>query len=38
MLWISDQWKDYEVLHASGWERLERWGKYILVRPNPQVI
>ena len=38
MLWISDQWKDYEVLDASDGERLERWGDYILVRPDPQVI
>ena len=38
MLWISDQWKDYEVLDTSDGERLERWGKYILVRPDPQVI
>ena len=38
MLWISDEWKDYEVLDASEGERLERWGKYILVRPDPQVI
>ena len=38
MLWISDQWKDYEVLDASDGERLERWGEYILVRPDPQVI
>ena len=38
MLWISDGWKDYEVLDASDGERLERWGKYILVRPDPQVI
>ena len=38
MLWISDDWKDYEVLDASNGERLERWGDYILVRPDPQVI
>ena len=38
MLWISDEWKDYEVLDASNGERLERWGDYILVRPDPQVI
>ena len=31
MLWISDEWKDYEVLDASGGERLERWGSHILV-------
>ena len=38
MLWISDEWKEYEVLDASDGERLERWGKYILVRPDPQVF
>ena len=38
MIWISDEWKDYEVLDTSDGERLESWGKYILVRPDPQVI
>ena len=38
MIWLSDEWKDYEVLDTSDGERLERWGKYILVRPDPQVI
>lgn len=37
-MWIADNWKDYEVLDASGGEKLERWGNYILVRPDPQVI
>ena len=37
-MWISDAWKDYELLDTSDGERLERWGKYILVRPDPQVI
>ncbi len=37
-MWIADQWNDYEVLDASGGEKLERWGGYILVRPDPQVI
>ena len=37
MLWISDEWKEYEVLDTSGGERLERWGKFILVRPDPQL-
>lgn len=35
---ISDKWRSYELIDASGGERLERWGKYILVRPDPQVI
>ena len=37
-MWIADGWKDYEVIDASQGEKLERWGKYILVRPDPQVI
>lgn len=37
-MWISDSWKDYELIDASDGERLERWGRYTLVRPDPQVI
>lgn len=37
-MWIADNWKDYEVIDCSKGEKLERWGKYILVRPDPQVI
>ncbi|MFT3982568.1 MAG: class I SAM-dependent methyltransferase [Lachnospiraceae bacterium] len=37
-MWIADQWKDYEVLDTSTGEKLERWGSYLLVRPDPQVI
>ena len=37
-MWTADDWKDYELLDAEGGERLERWGKYILVRPDPQII
>lgn len=37
-MWIADQWKDYEVIDTSGGEKLERWGDYILLRPDPQVI
>ncbi len=37
-MWIADNWKEYEVLDCSSGEKLERWGKYILVRPDPQVI
>ena len=31
-MWLSDEWKDYEVIDTSSGEKLERWGKYILVR------
>ena len=34
----ADGWKDYELLDATGGNRLERWAKTILVRPDPQVI
>jgi len=37
-MWVADRWKEYEVLDTSGGEKLERWGKYMLVRPDPQVI
>ena len=37
-MWLADKWKDYEVIDCSDGEKLERWGKYILLRPDPQVI
>ncbi|HAU86808.1 MAG TPA: SAM-dependent methyltransferase [Lachnospiraceae bacterium] len=37
-MWIADGWKDYEVIDTSNGEKLERWGKYTLLRPDPQVI
>ena len=37
-MWIADNWKDYEVLDTSKGEKLERWGNYLLIRPDPQVI
>lgn len=35
---VSTNWIDYEILDTSNKEKLERWGEYILVRPDPQVI
>ena len=37
-MWIAENWKDYTVIDTSDGEKLERWGKYTLVRPDPQVI
>lgn len=31
-------WKDYELIDSGGLEKLERFGKYILIRPEPQAI
>ena len=37
-MWIAESWKEYEVLDTSRGEKLERWGDYVLIRPDPQVI
>lgn len=35
---VAKDWKDYELIDTGNGEKLERWGKYILRRPDPQVI
>ncbi len=35
---ISSNWQDYRLLDCSGGERLEAWGKTVLVRPDPQIL
>ena len=37
-MWLADKWKDYELLDCSDGEKLERWGNFVLVRPDPQAI
>ena len=37
-MWIAENWKEYQVIDCSKGEKLERWGSYLLVRPDPQVI
>ncbi|HBZ53232.1 MAG TPA: SAM-dependent methyltransferase [Eubacterium sp.] len=37
-MWVADGWKDYEVLDTSEGEKIERFGRYILRRPDPQAI
>lgn len=37
-MWAAKNWKDYEVIDTSNGEKLERWGRYILLRPDPQVL
>jgi 23S rRNA (cytosine1962-C5)-methyltransferase len=36
-LYPSD-WVDYELLDSGGFEKLERFGKYLLRRPEPQAV
>lgn len=31
-------WKDYELLDAGDFEKLERFGKYVTIRPEPQAV
>lgn len=35
---INTGWDDYELIDSGNGEKLERFGKYTLVRPDPQLI
>ena len=35
---IADKWQDFELIDAGDGEKLERWGNYVLRRPDPQAI
>lgn len=35
---VSNEWKDYELLDMANGQKLEKWGKYILIRPDPQIV
>ncbi|MDR0948353.1 MAG: class I SAM-dependent methyltransferase, partial [Lachnospiraceae bacterium] len=37
-MWIADQWKEYQIIDTSNGEKVEQWGPYRLIRPDPQVI
>ncbi len=37
-MYLADQWQDYELIDAGQGEKLERWGKVVLQRPDPQAI
>ena len=37
-MFIADQWQTFEVIDTGSGDKLERWGKYVLCRPDPQVI
>ena len=37
-MWTADNWKDYEIIDTTTKKKLERWGRFILIRPDPQVI
>ncbi len=37
-MFLADQWTDFEVLDTGAGEKLERWGRVVLARPDPQTI
>ena len=37
-MYLADGWKDFEVLDAGNGNKLERWGKVTLLRPDPQAV
>lgn len=39
MIYVTPKnWKDYELIDSGGFEKLERFGNYITIRPEPQAI
>ncbi len=37
-MWTADGWRDFALLDCGSGEKLEKWGPYRLVRPDPQAI
>jgi len=37
-LFSPENWTDYELIDCGGYEKLERFGKWILIRPEPQAV
>nr|MDD6335857.1 class I SAM-dependent methyltransferase [bacterium] len=37
-MFIANDWQDFAVIDCGGGEKLERWGDYVLRRPDPQAI
>lgn len=35
---IANNWNDYQIIGMSNGEKIEKWGNYVLRRPDPQVI
>lgn len=38
LLEYPEKWADYELLDSGDFEKLERFGKYILIRPEPKAL
>ena len=35
---LANKWNDYKIIDMANGQKLEKWGKYILSRPDPQII
>ena len=35
---VANNWEEYEILDMANGEKLEKWGEYKLIRPDPQII
>jgi 23S rRNA (cytosine1962-C5)-methyltransferase len=35
---LADRWQDYQLLDCGAGMKQERWGEYVLVRPDPQIL
>jgi 23S rRNA (cytosine1962-C5)-methyltransferase len=35
---LTPVWEDYELIDSGDFEKLERWGRWVTVRPEPQAI
>lgn len=37
-MFVANGWQDFELIDTGGGEKLERWGGFVLRRPDPQII
>lgn len=35
---LTPAWDDYELIDCGGFEKMERFGRWVTVRPEPQAI
>ncbi len=35
---IANKWEDYKIIATGNGEKLEKWGDFLLLRPDPQII
>ena len=35
---VPEEWRDWELIDSGGGQKLERWGQYVMARPDPRVI